>query len=172
MREAILDAAEARARAGGYHGFSFREIAADVGIKSASVHYYFPTKADLAQAMLERYRLSAMEALGQPSDAASALERLVALFRQAAEGNEMCLCGALGVSSATLPVQVQVSAARFTAALAEWLRVTPDSETALPIPPEAIVALLEGALLIAVTEGKAEFFERAIAPLRPQPMRA
>ena len=43
---AIMDAAERRMRIGGFNGFSFREIAADVGVKSSSVHYHFPTKGD------------------------------------------------------------------------------------------------------------------------------
>ena len=166
MRDAILDAAEIRARAGGYHGFSFREIAADVGIKSASVHYHFPTKADLAHALMERYWLAAMETLGEVPDAAAALDRLVRLFRAAADANEMCLCGAIGAASATVPAEVQASAAHFTVALADWLRAAPDGVEALPMPPEAIVSLLEGALLIAVTGQQAEFFDRAIAPLR------
>ena len=46
--EAIMDAAERRIRELGYNGFSFRDIAADVGIKSASVHHHFPTKPALA----------------------------------------------------------------------------------------------------------------------------
>lgn len=41
---AIMDATEERIRQGGYSGFSFREIAADVGVKSSSVHYHFPIK--------------------------------------------------------------------------------------------------------------------------------
>ena len=55
-RSAILDVAERRIRAHGYNGFSFREIADEIGIKSASVHYHFPTKADLAAAVAKRYR--------------------------------------------------------------------------------------------------------------------
>jgi TetR/AcrR family transcriptional repressor of nem operon len=55
MRNAILDAAEARIRRGGYSGFSFREIAVDVGVKSSSVHYHFPTKEMLAAAVARRY---------------------------------------------------------------------------------------------------------------------
>jgi TetR/AcrR family transcriptional repressor of nem operon len=165
MRDAILDAAEIRARAGGYHGFSFREIAADVGIKSASVHYHFPTKADLAHAMVERYRLRAIAMLGMPDDAVTALTRLVELFRKAAVSNEMCLCGAIGASSGTLPPEVQASAAQFTVALAEWLRQAPDWSERLPMAPETILALLEGALLVSVTAGGPRFFEQAIAPL-------
>src|ERR1700721_2376760 len=52
---AIMDAAEARMRIGGFNGFSFRDIASDVGIKSSSVHYHFPTKENLAAAVIRRY---------------------------------------------------------------------------------------------------------------------
>ncbi len=52
---AIMDAAERRMRKGGFSGFSFREIAADVGVKSSSVHYHFPTKENPAAAVIQRY---------------------------------------------------------------------------------------------------------------------
>jgi len=50
IKTAILNAAERRMQFGGFGGFSFREIAADVGIKSSSVHYHFPTKENRAAA--------------------------------------------------------------------------------------------------------------------------
>jgi len=46
VKAAIMDAAERRMQQGGFGGFSFREIAADVGIKSSSVHYPLPNKED------------------------------------------------------------------------------------------------------------------------------
>src|ERR1700748_872729 len=55
MKTAIIDAAERRIQLGGFGGFSFREIAVDVGIKSSSVHYHFPTKEDLAAAVVRRW---------------------------------------------------------------------------------------------------------------------
>src|SRR5260370_5853139 len=55
MTTAIMDAAERRIQQGGFGGFSFREIAADVGIKSSSVHYHFPTKDELAAAVIRRW---------------------------------------------------------------------------------------------------------------------
>src|SRR6201996_9573655 len=55
VKTAIMDAAERRIQLGGFGGFSFREIAADVGIKSSSVHYHFPTKEDLAAAVIRRW---------------------------------------------------------------------------------------------------------------------
>src|SRR5216684_6839557 len=39
----------------GYSGLSFRELAKDVGIKSASIHYYFATKGELGAALASRY---------------------------------------------------------------------------------------------------------------------
>src|SRR5690349_365332 len=51
----LMDLAEVRMREAGYHGFSFRELAAEIGIKSASVHHHFPTKADMAVAVTRRY---------------------------------------------------------------------------------------------------------------------
>lgn len=44
-REAIMQAARCRAQAHGYNGLNFRDLAAEVGIKSASLYYYFPSKA-------------------------------------------------------------------------------------------------------------------------------
>ena len=46
--------AEARIREGGYAGFSFRELATELGVKSASVHHHFRTKAKMATAVARR----------------------------------------------------------------------------------------------------------------------
>src|SRR5260370_10442546 len=61
VKTAIMDAAERRMQLGGFGGFSFREIAADVGIKSSSVHYHFPTKEDLAAAVIRRWAAETSE---------------------------------------------------------------------------------------------------------------
>src|SRR5271154_3868976 len=68
VREAILNSAERRMRKGGFHACSFREIADDVGIKSASVHYHFRTKTVLAAALVARYEASVLRAIGDPED--------------------------------------------------------------------------------------------------------
>jgi TetR/AcrR family transcriptional regulator, transcriptional repressor for nem operon len=53
--ERLMDLAEARMREAGYRGFSFRALAAEIGIKSASVYHHFPTKAQMAAAVARRY---------------------------------------------------------------------------------------------------------------------
>src|ERR1700761_7765620 len=54
-REDILAAAKLVAQAHGYAGLNFRDLAQDVGIKAASIYYYFPSKAELAAAVVKRY---------------------------------------------------------------------------------------------------------------------
>ena len=97
----ILDAAEKMARTGGYNGFSFREIAKEVGIKAASVHYHFPGKADLGVAIAKRYTDRFLENLGAPDDLTAApealLRRYVDAYRKSlVDDGLMCLCGLLG----------------------------------------------------------------------------
>ena len=109
--ETILEVAERLARSEGYNGFSFRQIAAEVGVKSASVHYHFPTKADLGVAVARRYADRFMAALGDPEDsthsAAGLLARYVDEYRQALlDDGLMCLCGLLAAEVASLPEAV------------------------------------------------------------------
>ena len=54
-REKILAAARQAAQAHGYGGLNFRDLAADVGIKAASIYHHFPSKADLGAAVARRY---------------------------------------------------------------------------------------------------------------------
>jgi TetR/AcrR family transcriptional repressor of nem operon len=91
----LMDLAEAHIRESGYAGFSFRNLAAEVGIKSASVHHHFPTKAKMAAAVARRYGerfvASVVAKPGEGADDAIAVYR--STFRAALERDErMCLC--------------------------------------------------------------------------------
>jgi TetR/AcrR family transcriptional repressor of nem operon len=110
MATAIVDAAERRIRAGGFSGFSFREIAEDVGVKSSSVHYHFPTKENLAAAVVRRYTDKVAELIDEGSakgvDAAKVLTRT---FRpDVPAGNRMCPCVVLAAGALDLPAEVAV----------------------------------------------------------------
>jgi len=151
--DALLDAAEKRVRAGGYHGFSFRNLAADVGIKSASVHHHFSTKEDLVCALVRRY---ADRFLADISNAPMGWTRVItyrAAFRRSLSGScRMCLCGVLSAESAELPDSVVTEAQAFfrraIANLADGLEgITQDPETSAM----SIFAQLEGAALLART---------------------
>ncbi len=158
VREKILNAAEARARVGGYHGFSFRDVAADVGIKSASVHYHFPTKADLAVALAARYRERTKVFLGDAISIGkdAAIARMTDLFRTAlVRDDKMCLCGLFGAESDSLPTEVVAATREFFAMALDYLG-------SVDAPAAQILARLEGALILARTLRRAEIFEEAV----------
>ena len=98
-----MDLAEAHMRNGGYAGFSFRDLAAELGIKSASVHHHFPTKATMAAAVARRYAERFFAAVARHSDAGA--EDGIAAYRSAFKA-------ALGRDAATMNKITVVSAAR------------------------------------------------------------
>src|ERR1700690_1820272 len=81
---AILDAAERLAQTRGYNGFSYADVAAQIGVTKASLHYHFPSKAELGRALIERYHVGFTEALGtidrEVGEPCGKLERYVALY--------------------------------------------------------------------------------------------
>ena len=96
-KEAILLAARKAAQAHGYGGLNFRDLAAEVGIKASSIHYYFPSKADLGAAVARRYwkdiaaELETIEA--KLPGATACLQHYPTIFRRSLEnGNRICLC--------------------------------------------------------------------------------
>lgn len=152
--ERILDSAEERICRYGYNGVSFRDIAADVGIKSASVHYFFPTKPALAAAVARRYTERCLAELGDPTAPRSrpveAIGRLAALFRRTLEEKKrMCLFGMLAAEVGGLPPEVAAEARFFFGRIIDWLRLAVDEAAAETMSAEAIVAAFEGAMLLA-----------------------
>jgi TetR/AcrR family transcriptional repressor of nem operon len=122
----ILDTAERLIRAGGYNHCSFRDIAAEVGIKSASVHHHFATKADLAVAVTRRYTERFIHALGEPKvDGQTPRKQIVRYcesFRSAYKKSRCaCLCGILCGEVGLLPEAVQTELAVFISANVQWL---------------------------------------------------
>ncbi|MEM9239382.1 MAG: TetR/AcrR family transcriptional regulator [Pseudomonadota bacterium] len=160
-RSAIMDVAERLIRAHGYNGFSFREIADEIGIKSASVHYHFPTKADLAAAVAKRYRERFEDALKKAeSKGAGKIEAWRDLFQKALnQDGLMCLCGILAAEGDSLPPEVAKEAHAFLKFGIESLN------QAAPGRGLAILSQLEGAMLIARSAENASVFQDATKEL-------
>ncbi|BBU60970.1 TetR family transcriptional regulator [Methylosinus sp. C49] len=145
----ILDSAEERLCRYGYNGVSFRDIAADVGVKSASVHYFFPTKPALVAAVARRYADLCIAELGDPLSRtpAEAVALVAEMFRRTvAEKKRMCLFGMLAAEVGGLPSEVGAEARRFFAETLAWLRLALRGEAT---EAEAILAAFEGGVLLA-----------------------
>ena len=159
---AILDVAERLAQTRGYNGFSYADIAAQLGVTRASLHYHFPSKAELGRALVERYRGlfgAALDAIAkQAEEAHGKLKRYVRLYYSVLSNERMCLCGMLAAGYATLPAPIQQEVMLFFDANERWLTaVLEDGLRARAFQFEepanerarVLLGALEGALLVA-----------------------
>lgn len=159
----ILDAAERRVRAAGYTALSIRDLAADIGIKSASLYHHFPTKERLVAGVADRYVRRFLDRVAGAGDGPARIAAYRDAFRAALRTDgHVCLCGVLGAESAGLPEAVRAETRRFfretLAHLADGLRgITADPEA----DAMAILARLEGAMILARALDDLEVFDRA-----------
>jgi TetR/AcrR family transcriptional repressor of nem operon len=125
-REAILAAARRTAQAHGYGGLNFRDLADEVGIKAASIHYYFPSKADLGATVARRYwedtaaDLESM--LARTPDPLRCLHQYPDIFRKSLESdNRMCLCSFMAAEFDDLPDALKKEVQAFADVNVAWL---------------------------------------------------
>ncbi|CAG0976848.1 HTH-type transcriptional repressor NemR [Phycisphaerales bacterium] len=162
-REALLNAARELAQTRGYNAFSFRDLSDLIGVKTASIHYHFPTKADLGRELVIRYREQLAELTRQidarTSDPGERLDRFIAILRTGLKkGTRMCLGGMFGAEYSTLPGPVQSEVRTFFEGCESWLvnvlaagresgrfRFEGNPEQAA----QALFASLEGAMMTA-----------------------
>lgn len=174
-KEMILKVARSTAQARGYGGLSFRELAKEVGIKSASLHYHFPTKADLAVALARRYAddadhlLAALFASSQ--DPTTLFRGFTAAFRSAlVNDNRMCLYGLLSAERDELPPEVRVEVERFAEINVRWLTkllaLRGKSAKEAHRQALALFAAIEGAQLVARGRGDVKVYDEILASYR------
>jgi TetR/AcrR family transcriptional repressor of nem operon len=163
---AILDVAERLAQTKGYNGFSYADIAAELGVTKASLHYHFPSKEALGRALIERYGVVFAGALETIDKSAAKpqqrLRRYVALYDSVMRNDRMCLCGMLAAEYSTLPASMQAALKRFFDMNERWLaQVLQEGRKSgsLAFKESAseranmILAALEGAMLVARSYG-------------------
>jgi len=179
----ILDIAQEMIQTRGYNAFSFQDISVRMGIKKASVQFYFPKKADLGSKVVQRYAqnfqglLDSLDAASD-MDAWSKFEAYLKPFIQVSEGAELvCLCGVLGGEYVSLPEQVQHAVAAFFVQHETWLAgllkegrrsgafaFKGDAESL----GKTIFAAFQGALIIARSRDDAAHFRDVAEVVRSQ----
>ena len=183
----ILDVAERLAQTRGFNGFSYADIAAELGITKASLHYHFPSKAELGRALIDRYSEVFAGALGQiereGAPAPAQLEHYVAIYAAVLKRGRICLCGMLAAEYTTLPTGMQGAIRAFFDLNERWLsRVleTGRAHGTLAFDGPArdaariITSALEGAMLLARPFGGGTRFavaaERLLREFAPPPV--
>ncbi|RBP85092.1 TetR/AcrR family transcriptional regulator [Marinomonas rhizomae] len=169
----ILDIAEGFIVQGGYNAFSFRDIAEAVGIKSASVHYHYSTKADLVSAVMARYTESFFRQLPDPTDESLDPKIMINGFidgfkAKIVDQRDMSLCTMLTSNKGILPESVGHELAAFYQFLLDWLsrifvRLEKIDEDSGLIQASQLLACLHGASILVQGTDKPDFFDKALS---------
>ncbi len=161
----------------GYNGFSYADISETVGISKASIHHHFPSKAELVQSVLQRYRAQGREGLAAlEQQVKNPLERLRAYtgYWEAClrDGTApFCICAMLGTEMSAIPDVVADEVRGHFRDLEDWLaavlaqgadkgifrlRTDPAAEAV------ALMAAVHGGMLAARVHGDPEAFAAVV----------
>jgi len=176
--ERILDVAEALVQSRGFNGFSYADVAESLGISKAALHYHFPGKAELGEALIARYASRFGDALvavdRDEPDGPAKLRAYARLYADVFQDDRMCLCGMLAADYATLPDPMRERVVRFFDDNERWLARVLEagrSDGTLRFHGSSrsvartLVGGLEGAMLVARPYGDIRRFRAAAALL-------
>lgn len=167
-RNRILDLANRLTQTKGFNGFSYLDLAAEIGIKNSSIHYHFKAKSDLALAMVQRHRTMSVDSFGridhQEQDPKDRLEAVIRYFETDLRDGKICLCGMLAAELHSISADVRRELGLYFRDFQDWLSKQ-FSELSHPNPPVAalqFLSALEGSLLLARLQGDASLVRQAL----------
>jgi TetR/AcrR family transcriptional regulator, transcriptional repressor for nem operon len=174
----ILSCARSLIITGGYNGFSYADISEAVGIRKASIHHHFPSKADLVRVLVARYREETEAALAQ-----FALQEPIDQLRAYTEywaacigdgSRPFCVCALLASEIPVLPPEVVLEVRAYFRLFSAWLtavmeRGLKQGTLTLSGPArseaETFIATVHGAMLSARAYGDPAVYAAVTRPL-------
>lgn len=171
MREStadqILESAKQMVQTRGYNAFSYADISERVGIRKASIHYHFPTKAKLCQSLAQHYRQEVARELEQltetVADPIEQLQKFASIYRECLSDDRLCLGGMLAADILTLPQEVQEEVGAYFGEIEAWVAKAIERgceagklqspASTLEIEARALISGLQGAQLAARAAG-------------------
>jgi TetR/AcrR family transcriptional repressor of nem operon len=123
-RQRILDSAQRLTQTRSFEGFSFQDIADEIGIRKASLYHHFESKDDVAVAMLQRAAdwVTAQFKKAEGREPRERLEAYFDLFREIhGKAERMCPGGSFAAVFDAVSSPVQASLHRFAKMHIDWL---------------------------------------------------
>lgn len=160
----ILKEAERCLQLKGYNGFSYKDLSKVIGIKTSSIHYYYPTKVDLVVGVIAFYEEGFIEDLTRISRAEQSIaEKLIdftnVIFAKTfSDDCKMCLGGILAAEVCDLDPKIQAKLKHFFAKIESWIvSIIKDASVDRPLKDKAmpeifakqLIIQIEGALILA-----------------------
>lgn len=156
----------------GYNAISYADIAEEIGIRKASIHYYFPSKQDLVHAVLQRYRKNFMNDLKKIEPSLNSEEKLFQFFnyyrKPLTDNFKLCLCSILAAEIFTFPIKTQDEINGFFRDNEKWLKkiieqgqLSGNWSTHIDSNEQSqiIMAFVQGAQLLARSSGNIKYYD-------------
>ena len=128
-KRTIMNMAEALLQDKGFNGFSYANIASELGVKNAAIHYHFPTKEDLARAVIRRYRdrfqLWINNSRVKDLSPEKKLDWFFSIYTDMrADKGKVCLVGSMEAEFNSIPDGLQADVEGMHRDLIQWLETT------------------------------------------------
>lgn len=172
-KESIIELADEYIRDSGYHTFSFHDLSRVVGIKTSSIHYHFPVKADLGEAVINE-RLERFQELRKEiseSDPVKKLALFLSIYSRMRSDNRVCLVGSVATGLPAMEEkirdQIQVLSGFIVSWVTEILEEGEESEvfsfeTDARTKALMIISTMMGMLQISRISGQPEDFRKVM----------
>lgn len=122
-RETIIETADHLIRHNGFNAFSYKDISNKIGIKTASIHYHFPTKSDLGVAAIKEHtqRFEKLKAELYHKSPLAKLKGFLSIYSQIKSENKVCLVGSLATDLNTVDDRVKSELKGFAEDILNWV---------------------------------------------------
>lgn len=124
-RENIIELADELIRKRGFNAFSYSDIAVPLAVRNAAIHYYFPSKSDLGEAVIdvemgkvEEYRRESAHLTGDEQ-----LRLLAGVFRRNNKLRLICLMGSLTPDYDTFDEPMRRKVKEMCTGILDWMTV-------------------------------------------------
>ena len=167
IRNELIESAMHLIQRVGVNGFSYGDLAKELGIKAPSIHHHFPSKEDLVAAVAAEYRQQFKAHVDAIADGPS-LDRIRAygrLFSETAKADRLCLGGVVSAEWLSVGDKPRREVNDFFSEQQAWieaqLRTGVDNgefDIAMPAHNLAttILAALEGSMLMTRAGGDSD----------------
>lgn len=161
----------------GFNGFSFQMIADELGIKKASLHYYFASKEDMGLALLKDYEESYEKWTAKVASlsADKKLEQMLQVFcKMGLDHKKICPAGAFCVDLNTLPANIKKRLLQFHGIQREWMiqtlrqgvkEKTFRKNLKIEATADLFLSTIQGGMQVARLRGEVESFRKMIKNL-------
>jgi AcrR family transcriptional regulator len=122
-RAAIIALAGRLIKQRGFNAFSFSDLSKEIGIKTASIHYHFPTKADLGVATVKDHieKMEEFKAGLKNESPQVKLETALSIYSRLSADNKVCIIGSLATDLNTVDDKIKAELKILVKMMLNWL---------------------------------------------------